>query len=253
MSVLAGRMARDKSMECSGNFKADADGEEEVLEGNENVAGSSGAGNKLTKQYSRSSCYESEEDDQNSAENDESKNADDFVVGPLVPLKEQIEKDKEDESLTRWKEQLLGAVDINSIGECLEPEVKIESISIVTAGRPEVVLPVPFSPNPKGYSFALKEGSRYNLKVTFSVHNNIVSGLRYRNTVWKSGVRVDRSRAMLGTFSPQRDPYTFMMEEETTPSGFLARGSYSAKTKFIDDDKRCYLKMNYTFEIRKDW
>jgi len=28
---------------------------------------------------------------------------------PQVPLKEQLEKDKEDESLRRWKEQLLGS------------------------------------------------------------------------------------------------------------------------------------------------
>lgn len=36
---------------------------------------------------------------------------------------------------------------------------------------------------------------------------------------------------MLGTFSPQAEPYTHVMEEETTPSGMFARGSYSARTK----------------------
>ncbi|KAL8523158.1 hypothetical protein ACS0TY_013212 [Phlomoides rotata] len=34
-----------------------------------------------------------------------------FVPGPLLPLKEQIEKDKEDESLRRWKEKLLGCLE----------------------------------------------------------------------------------------------------------------------------------------------
>ncbi|KAI3694089.1 hypothetical protein L1987_77048 [Smallanthus sonchifolius] len=36
---------------------------------------------------------------------------------------------------------------------------------------------------------------------------------------------------MIGTFSPQVEPYTHVMPEEVTPSGFLARGNYSTKTK----------------------
>lgn len=36
---------------------------------------------------------------------------------------------------------------------------------------------------------------------------------------------------MLGTFSPQQEPYIYEGEEETTPAGIFARGSYSAKLK----------------------
>lgn len=36
---------------------------------------------------------------------------------------------------------------------------------------------------------------------------------------------------MLGTFSPQVEPYIHEMPEETTPSGMFARGTYSARTK----------------------
>lgn len=36
---------------------------------------------------------------------------------------------------------------------------------------------------------------------------------------------------MIGTFSPQPEPYTHLMPEETTPSGIFARGSYSARSK----------------------
>lgn len=42
---------------------------------------------------------------------------------------------------------------------------------------------------------------------------------------------VDRSKGMLGTFAPQREPYVHTLEEETTPSGVLARGLYTAKLK----------------------
>lgn len=42
---------------------------------------------------------------------------------------------------------------------------------------------------------------------------------------------VDNTKVMLGTFSPQQEPYTYALEEETTPSGMFARGSYSARSK----------------------
>ena len=36
---------------------------------------------------------------------------------------------------------------------------------------------------------------------------------------------------MIGTFSPQPEPYDHEMHEETTPSGIFARGSYTARSK----------------------
>ncbi|XP_062164688.1 rho GDP-dissociation inhibitor 1-like [Alnus glutinosa] len=174
-------------------------------------------------------------------------------LGPQISLKEQLEKDKDDESLRKWKEQLLGNVDLSAVGETKEPEVKIQSLTILCRGRPDLVLPIPFVNNSKSSLFSLKEGSRYSIKFTFTVSSNIVSGLKYTNVVWKTGVRVDNSKRMLGTFSPQQQPYTFEMEEETTPSGMFARGSYYARTKFVDDDGKCYLDASYCFEIQKSW
>ncbi|KAG5561185.1 hypothetical protein RHGRI_004265 [Rhododendron griersonianum] len=171
----------------------------------------------------------------------------------ICDVTEDEDESDDDESLRKWKEQLLGSVDINAIGETLEPEVKILSLAIKSPGRPDIFLPVPESGNPKGLWFTLKEGSRYSLNFTFQVNNNIVSGLKYINTVWKTGVKVDSAKEMVGTFSPQLEPYTHEMPEETTPTGFFARGSYTAKTKFVDDDNKCYLEINYTFDIRKDW
>ncbi|GJR96601.1 Rho GDP-dissociation inhibitor 1-like protein [Tanacetum coccineum] len=174
-------------------------------------------------------------------------------LGPQCTLKDQLEKDKDDESLRKWKEQLLGNVDINDVGESLEPEVKILSLSILSPGRSDIVLAIPTDGKPKGSWFTLKEGSRYSLRFSFQVKHNIVSGLKYTNNVWKTGVKVDNTKQMLGTFSPQQEAYTYDMPEETTPSGYFARGSYSAKTKFVDDDNKCYLEISYTFDIRKDW
>ncbi|XP_047331391.1 rho GDP-dissociation inhibitor 1-like [Impatiens glandulifera] len=176
-------------------------------------------------------------------------------LGPKCSIREHLEKDKDDESLRRWKEQLLGNVDAEVVGdaEVLEADVKILSLTILSPNRNDLVLEIPDNGGPKGLWFTLKEGIHYSLRFSVQVRNNIVSGLRYTNTVWKTGIKVDSSKEMLGTFSPQPDPYTHQMPEEIAPSGMFARGTYSAKTKFVDDDNKCYLEMNYNFDIQKDW
>lgn len=73
--------------------------------------------------------------------------------------------------------------------EVLEPDVKIQDLTILTPDRPDLVLPIPFVPDAKGFAFALKDGSHYRLRFSFTVSDNIVSGLMYTNTVWKSGMR----------------------------------------------------------------
>ncbi|OVA04441.1 RHO protein GDP dissociation inhibitor [Macleaya cordata] len=174
-----------------------------------------------------------------------------FVPGPLVPLKEQLDKDMDDESLRRWKEKLLGCVEGDLNGQ-MEPEVKFHSIGIISQECEEINTSLPINANQSGgVLFSLKEGSKYRLKLTFTVQHNIVSGLIYSNIVWKGSLQVDQSNGMLGTYAPQQEPYTHILDEETTPSGKLARGIYSAKLKFEDDDKKCHFDLNYTFEIKK--
>ncbi|KAL2955010.1 hypothetical protein AAZX31_18G004100 [Glycine max] len=197
---------------------------------------------------------EPEEDDDSKLESNK-----DLDLGPQFTLKEQLEKDKDDESLRKWKEQLLGSVDMSVVGvflfnfsECKDPEVKILSLIITSPDKPDLTLPIPFTTDPKKSLFILKEGSKCQMKFTFTVSNNIVSGLKYTNVVWKTGVRVDSRKKMLGTFSPQQEPYTFELEEETIPSGMFVRGTYAARTKFVDDDRKCYLDVNYYFEIQKN-
>ncbi|MQM03095.1 hypothetical protein Taro_035876, partial [Colocasia esculenta] len=169
---------------------------------------------------------------------------------PLSSANNLCVRSQDDESLRRWKEKLLGCIGEDLNGQ-VEPEVIFQSMGIVSEGSGETTIPLPINEKHSNTLFTLKEGSHYRLKLTFHVQHNIVSGLRYSNAVWRGGFRVDRSKGMLGTFAPQRDPYVYLLEEETTPSGVLARGIYSAKLKFEDDDKRCYMELNYCFEIKK--
>lgn len=63
------------------------------------------------------------------------------------------------------------------------------SLTIVSAGRSDIVLSIPTNGNPKGLWFTLKEGSRYHLRFSIKVSNDIVCGLKYTNTVWKTGIK----------------------------------------------------------------
>ncbi|XP_047336599.1 rho GDP-dissociation inhibitor 1-like [Impatiens glandulifera] len=207
---------------------------------NPDAAASKSASSSRDKRNAAGDATEDEEEDR-------------LELGPNCSIREHLEKDKDDESLRRWKEQLLGSVDVDAVGEVLEPDVKILSLTILSPNRPDLVLEIPENVDPKGLWFTLKEGIPYSLRFSIQVRNNIVSGLRYTNTVWKTGIKVDSSKEMLGTFSPQAELYTHQMPEETAPSGMFARGTYSAKTKFVDDDNKSYLEMNYTFDIQKDW
>lgn len=69
----------------------------------------------------------------------------------------------------------------------MEPEVVFHSVGIITEDRAEINTPLPINENQSPVLYTLKEGTKYCLKLTFSVRHNIVSGLTYCNTVWKAG------------------------------------------------------------------
>ncbi|XP_021749136.1 rho GDP-dissociation inhibitor 1-like isoform X2 [Chenopodium quinoa] len=169
---------------------------------------------------------------------------------------EQLEKDdKDDESLSNQKQQLLGNINLTAVEEGNKaPEVQILSLSVLSPGRADVVLPTPFpSTTSKATLFTLKEGSKYRIKFLFTVTKNVVKNLAYTYMVWKSGIRVHQTKKLVGTFSPRQEQYTFELEEGTTPFGFFARGPFLVRSKFVDDDGNCYLDTTYYFDIRKDW
>ncbi|KAL0321087.1 UNVERIFIED_CONTAM: Rho GDP-dissociation inhibitor 1 [Sesamum radiatum] len=201
MSLAVGVASSSKGMGFDENKAEGSEANKDHESGGDNEG-------SISRKMSDTSLYTTEDEDD---EDTETK----IQLGPQCTLKELSEKDKDDESLRRWKEQLLGSVDVESVGETLDPEVKILDLAIVSPGRDDILL-----------QFLMTETRK---------------------------APVDSTKEMIGTFSPQPEAYTHEMPEETTPSGMFARGSYSAKTQFLDDDNKCYLELNYTFEIKKDW
>jgi Rho GDP-dissociation inhibitor len=46
--------------------------------------------------------------------------------------------------------------------------------------------------------------------------------------------------------------YAIVAQEEA-PSGMLARGHYTAISKFVDDDNHTHLTFEWSFDIVKEW
>jgi len=115
-------------------------------------------------------------------------------------------------------------------------------------GRPPFVVD-PANPKP----FVLKESCSYRLVVQFAVQREPVLALKLLNIVTRMGVRVDKDSYVVGSYPPKADSYTFACEEETAPSGILARGSYEAIARFLDDDGTIHCEIKYGFDIKKDW
>lgn len=171
-------------------------------------------------------------------------------------LKDIVEADKEDPSLQKYKETLLGAATAEAI--IVEPDnpsrVLVKKLALVVEGRPDVVLDLTEDlENLKKRTFTVKEGIQYRIRIEFFVQREIVTGLKYVQKIYRHGLQVEKMNQMVGSYAPKSEIQSFTTPQEDMPSGMLARGSYSVKSLFTDDDKHEHLKWEWTFEIKKDW
>jgi len=183
-----------------------------------------------------------------------------YKVSKKVTVNELLNLDQSDESLQKYK-QSLGLGNATYSPKDDPRRVVIERMTVTCEGRPggeiKYELETPEATSKlKDTPFILKEGCNYRITVIFRVQHEICSGLKYGNTVSRKGFKVAKDETMIGSFAPQKEPYTMIIPRhgwEEAPSGMLARGSYKAKSQFIDDDKHVHLEYEYAFEIKKDW
>ncbi|XP_029996605.1 rho GDP-dissociation inhibitor 1 [Sphaeramia orbicularis] len=188
------------------------------------------------------------------AENEETDTPVNYKPPAQKSLKEIQELDQDDESLRKYKEALLGSVDVAI--DPSAPNVQVTKMTLVCDSAPSpLVLDLQgdldnFKKNP----FVLKEGVEYKIKISFKVNKEIVSGLKYNQQSFRKGVRVDKSDYMVGSYGPRpNQEYEFLTTLEEAPKGMLARGTYNIKSKFTDDDKHDHLSWEWSLTIKKDW
>ena len=64
---------------------------------------------------------------------------------------------------------------------------------------------------------------------------------------------VDKDTSMVGSYGPKTELQSFTTKVEQAPSGMIARGTYTVKSTFTDDDKNNHLQWEWTLEIKKEW
>ncbi|XP_055509774.1 rho GDP-dissociation inhibitor 1 [Leucoraja erinacea] len=187
------------------------------------------------------------------AENQEEESAVSYKPPAQKTLQEIEELDKDDESLRKYKELLLG-----NRGQVLDPKVpnvQVIRLSLMCASAPHpLILDLTgdldnFKKNP----FVLKEGVEYKIKISFKVNKEIVSGLKYIQTTSRKSIKIDSTDYMVGSYGPRDTEYEFLTTQEEAPKGMLARGNYVVKSQFTDDDKFNHLSWEWQLNIKKDW
>ncbi|EDV27880.1 Rho GDP-dissociation inhibitor 1 [Trichoplax sp. H2] len=194
------------------------------------------------------------------AEQEEADIAPEETPGYKAPEMKSIEEiqnlDKEDESLVRYKQALLGAAAAGgNVGDSSDPrKVIVQKISLVVEGRDDFSLDLTGDISKlKERAITIKEGCEYRIKISFKIQHEIVSGLKYMQVVSRKGIRVDKSSYMVGSYGPSPNSHHYTTPVEEAPKGMLSRGHYSVKSKFTDDDKNIYLSWEWSFDIKKDW
>ncbi|XP_062050860.1 rho GDP-dissociation inhibitor 2 [Lepus europaeus] len=172
---------------------------------------------------------------------------------PQKSLKELQEMDKDDESLTKYKKTLLG--DGPVVADPTAPNVTVTRLTLVCESAPgPITMDLTGDLEAlKKKVFVLKEGAEYRVKINFKVNKDIVSGLKYVQHTYRTGMKVDKVTFMVGSYGPRPEEYEFLTPVEEAPKGMLARGTYHTKSFFTDDDKQDHLTWEWNLSIKKDW
>ncbi|XP_042527314.1 rho GDP-dissociation inhibitor 2 isoform X2 [Dipodomys spectabilis] len=172
---------------------------------------------------------------------------------PQRSLRELQELDKDDESLAKYKRTLLG--DAPVLADPTVPNVTVTRLSLVCDSAPG---PITMDltgdlQELKKQVFVMKEGIEYRVKISFRVNKDIVSGLKYVQHTYRTGMKVDKATFMVGSYGPRLEEYEFLTPPEEAPKGMLARGTYHNKSFFTDDDRQDHLTWEWSLAIKKDW
>ncbi|KAJ1723884.1 rho GDP dissociation inhibitor [Coemansia erecta] len=179
---------------------------------------------------------------------------DGYKPGEKKDLNELQQLDANDESLNKWKASLgLNQAEIMFPDD---PRTVIVKSLVLDAGGHKIEMDVSSSEKIaelKDRVIVIKEGAEYFFKVAFYVQREVVSGLKFLQQVKRLGLPVDKTEGMCGSYGPKNELQEKVFPLATAPSGMMARGTYTVRSKFVDDDNNCHLEWNWTMKIKDDW
>jgi len=186
---------------------------------------------------------------------------DDYKISDKATGKvdEILQQDAEDESLRKYKEQLLGAAAHGDLGDVNDPRrviIKEFKVTFEDSSMPDIVFNLD---TPEGLELmsttgiTLKEGCKYKFTLSFRVQHELVPCIKYVNKL-KRGIFSISEELVLGSYAPQTALHTFEFPRwgfNEAPKGMMYRGKYVATDKFVDSEKVCHLEYSYPVNITK--
>lgn len=170
-------------------------------------------------------------------------------------LSQIVGADKDDESLEKYKRDLLG--DVSSVAFVDEGNpscVIIKKMELLCDEKSGLAIDLTASKEEiKKVNFSVKEGISYRIRISFNVQREIVTGLKYVQAVKKMGIKLDNETYMVGSYGPKLEMYEYTTPVDEMPQGMMARGKYKVISLFTDDDGHEHLKWEWGFELKKDW
>jgi len=169
--------------------------------------------------------------------------------------------DADDESLRRYKAQLLGgaAGAASSASAAAGARVTVHCLRLQVAGRPPIELACGDAAARAALAAAppliVAEGAEYRPSLLFTVEgSDVVLGLVLRTVISNGlGIPLERQRHMLGSYPPDGARVEAELPRAAWPAGMLARGTYYARSTVSDDDGNTHLDAAWRFTIARQW
>lgn len=112
----------------------------------------------------------------------------------------------------------------------LHPDIEVLKYTLNVAGRDPVDVQVAGNDDIR---FEIPEGTEYNMTIHFLVKNNTLKDLEYKQEIKKVGFVVKTREVKIGPeFTPSDEPYVVDFEKDTTPKGFMYRGTFDCTSTY---------------------
>ncbi|GMH92664.1 hypothetical protein TrST_g1783 [Triparma strigata] len=172
-------------------------------------------------------------------------------------VQELMKADAGDESLRKYKEQLLGKAAKGDLGDTSDTrKVVVIEFKVVfeDKGSPDQVFNLDTEEGVAKLTadgLQLKEGAGFRFELKFRVNHEILTGLKFINKT-KKGIFSQSEDVVIGSFAPATEPYSFAFPRygfNNAPAGMMFRGVYKATDKFTDSDGNEHLTYDYKVKI----
>lgn len=122
------------------------------------------------------------------------------------------------------------------------PDIEILKIVLQVEGDEPKEIQVLGNP---AIHFDIPEGSEYFMTLHFTVANNTLKELKYKQEIKKAGFVVKSREVYVGDeFAPREEPYAVDFAKDTTPTGFMFRGNFNCTSTYTESGE---------FMFAQDW